>query len=156
MGGEHCIGATFDIDDPETGLRTSDHRANIEQLQQALPNLVGLEAVDIDQLTGRTGFRCASPDYLPIVGPLPSRKAFCDDYVLLRRNAKRMVPRPGAYSAGLYLNTGHGSRGLTSTPLSAELLAAQITGEPWPLPVSLARALSPARFLIRDLVRGRL
>ena len=87
---------------------------------------------------------------------MPDANAFCEDYAPLRRNARQRVPRSGSYSDGLYLSTGHGSRGLTSTPLTAELIAAQIAGEPWPLPVVLARALSPARFLIRDLTRGRL
>jgi tRNA 5-methylaminomethyl-2-thiouridine biosynthesis bifunctional protein len=56
---------------------------------------------------------------------------------------------------GLFVNTAHGSRGLTSTPLAAELLASQLCGEPLPLTPRLHRALSPARFIIRDLCRNR-
>ena len=155
-GGEHCIGATFDLDDPEPNSRQKDHEANVVQLSQALPSLTGLPDPGTEQLEGRTGFRCASPDYLPIVGPVPDAQAFCSSYAELRRNARRVIAEPGRYLPGLYLSTGHGSRGLTSTPLTAELLAAQICGEPWPLPVDLAQAVSPARFLVRDLARGRL
>ena len=57
---------------------------------------------------------------------------------------------------GLYLSSGHGSRGLTSTPLAAEVLASQICGEPIPLSRELQRALAPARFLLRDLARNRI
>ena len=155
-GGVHSVGATFDIDDPEPELRTGDHRANLDQLGRALPCLA--QAVDIEtrHLGGRTGFRCASPDYLPVVGPVPSMADFCRDYAALRRNAKRTLAHPGSYRNGLYVSTGHGSRGLTSTPLTAELLAAQIAGEPWPVSVPLGRALSPARFLVRGLGRGLL
>jgi tRNA 5-methylaminomethyl-2-thiouridine biosynthesis bifunctional protein len=65
-----------------------------------------------------------------------------------------VIAKPGAYIPGLYVNVGHGSRGLTSTPLCAELLAAHICNEPRPLPRDLMQALSPARFVIRKLIRG--
>ena len=153
--GEHCLGATFDIEDPEPGLREQDHSANLDQLRRALPGLAAdLPEQDISALAGRVGFRCASPDYLPIVGPVPDVDAFCEDYAPLRRNARQRIDRAGSYLPGLYISTGHGSRGLTSTPLSAQLLAAQISGEAWPMPARLAQALAPARFLIRDLVRN--
>jgi tRNA 5-methylaminomethyl-2-thiouridine biosynthesis bifunctional protein len=73
----------------------------------------------------------------------------------LAKNANARIKATGAYLPGAYINVGHGSRGLTSTPLCAELLAALITGEPRPLPRDLRQSLSPARFIIRDLIRGR-
>ncbi|MEP5765432.1 MAG: bifunctional tRNA (5-methylaminomethyl-2-thiouridine)(34)-methyltransferase MnmD/FAD-dependent 5-carboxymethylaminomethyl-2-thiouridine(34) oxidoreductase MnmC [Halieaceae bacterium] len=155
--GEHCIGATFDIADEASQTRVEDHQHNIEQLGRHLPQLqTQLETVVPAQLEGRVGFRCASPDYLPIVGPVPDFDHFCQDYAALRRNARRLIPKTGSYLPGLYVSTGHGSRGLTSTPLAAELLACQITGETPPVDVSLLRALSPARFIVRDLVRNKL
>ena len=57
---------------------------------------------------------------------------------------------------GLYLNTAHGSRGLSSTPLVAQLLASMICAEPLPMSRVLQRALAPSRFLVRDLGRNRL
>ncbi len=152
--GEHCLGATFDIEDPDPTLRPGDHQANLDQVIRALPALAP-DLPDSAPLEGRVGYRCASPDYLPIVGPVPDADAFCDDFAALRRNAKQRVASAGSYFPGLYISTGHGSRGLTSTPLCAELLAAQISGEPWPVPAKLAKALAPARFLVRDLVRNR-
>ncbi|MGV8267669.1 bifunctional tRNA (5-methylaminomethyl-2-thiouridine)(34)-methyltransferase MnmD/FAD-dependent 5-carboxymethylaminomethyl-2-thiouridine(34) oxidoreductase MnmC, partial [Pseudomonas aeruginosa] len=56
---------------------------------------------------------------------------------------------------GLSLNSGHGSRGLISGPLSGDLLAAGICGEPLPLPPAGAEACHPNRLLLRDLVRGQ-
>ncbi|MEQ8803427.1 MAG: amino acid oxidase, partial [Haliea sp.] len=81
---------------------------------------------------------------------------FVRDYARLRDNARTDIPRAGRYLTGLYLNTAHGSRGLTSTPLAAELLASQVCAEPLPLEPELARALAPARFIIRDLGRNRI
>ncbi|MEJ2026223.1 MAG: hypothetical protein P8X52_01810, partial [Limibacillus sp.] len=37
----------------------------------------------------------------------------------LRQNARQIIAAPGPFMPHLYLNTGHGSRGLTSTPLAA-------------------------------------
>jgi tRNA 5-methylaminomethyl-2-thiouridine biosynthesis bifunctional protein len=151
--GEHCLGATFDIEDDDPQVRDADHVANLEQAARALPSL----APDLDPAAvarGRVGVRCASPDYLPIVGPVPDAAAFCEDYAALRRNARQVIASPGSYLPGLYLSTGHGSRGLTSTPLAAELLVTQMCGEPWPMPASLVRALSPGRFLVRELARN--
>jgi tRNA 5-methylaminomethyl-2-thiouridine biosynthesis bifunctional protein len=155
--GEHCIGATFDIDDPDTALRDVDHRTNLEKLAQALPSLQGtIQSIAKQPQVGRVGFRTASPDYIPIVGPVPDYARFCQDYTALRRNARQVLPQQGSYLSGLYVSTAHGSRGLTSSPLTAELLAAQICGEPRPVDSSLCHALSPARFIVRDLARNRI
>ena len=107
-------------------------------------------------LGGRVGFRCASPDYLPIVGRVPDYDLFLQTYATLRKNARQTIPEKGDYVPGLYVNTAHGSRGLSSTPLCAQLLASDICGEAPPLSSELIRALSPARFLVRDLARNRI
>ncbi|PLW82767.1 bifunctional tRNA (5-methylaminomethyl-2-thiouridine)(34)-methyltransferase MnmD/FAD-dependent 5-carboxymethylaminomethyl-2-thiouridine(34) oxidoreductase MnmC [Kineobactrum sediminis] len=152
-----CIGATFDPGDTDPQLRNSDQTYNLRQLAGAVPAWAdNLETMTAARLDGRVGWRCASPDYLPLVGPVPDRTAFALTYGALREDARCDIPIPGTYLPGLYVNTGHGSRGLTSTPLTAELIASQICEEPLPLEPELVRALSPARFLIRDLGRKRL
>ena len=156
-GNVHCIGATFDLHDKDEELRAADHRANLASLAAALPGWRSqLEALDPLALAGRVGYRCASPDYLPLVGPVPDREAFLQTYAPLRRDARRVIAQPGTYLPGLYLSTAHGSRGLASAPLGAELLASQICAEPLPLSRRLTRALAPARFIIRDLSRHRI
>jgi tRNA 5-methylaminomethyl-2-thiouridine biosynthesis bifunctional protein len=68
----------------------------------------------------------------------------------LRGAHLRDLPRqPGLYGA-----FGLGSRGLVLAPLAAELIAAQIEGEPWPVERALAAALDPARFLLQRLRRA--
>lgn len=151
------IGATFNQHDADLQVRSNDHRENLLTLQRALPDLLAAapEAIDCDSLSGRVGQRCTTPDYLPIVGPVADTAAMLTRFGALAKNANAVIAEPGVYCANLYVNVGHGSRGLTSTPLCAELLAAQITGEPRPLPRDLVQTLSPARFLIRDLIRNR-
>jgi len=53
----------------------------------------------------------------------------------------------------LYVNLGHGSRGLTSAPICAELVAAQINDEPWPMAKKLAHIVNPNRFLVKGLIK---
>ena len=153
---ETTIGATFDLHDNDPAVRIEDHRHNLHTLQRALPDLLAIDpaASDCTALTGRVGFRCTTPDYLPIVGPVPDAAWMRTRFAPLADNAQRVIAKPGAYLPDLYVNVGHGSRGLTSTPLCAELLASLICGEPRPLPRDLVQALSPARFLIRKLIRG--
>jgi len=57
--------------------------------------------------------------------------------------------------AGLYINAGHGSKGLITAPLGAELLAAQISGEPLPVSQYVAAGLEPNRFFLRDMMRRK-
>jgi len=80
-----------------------------------------------------------APDRLPLVGRLPD---FAAAGAIERL---RDVPR----HPGLYGLLGYASRGLIWAPLAAELLAAQLEGEPLPLEMALVDALDPARFVLR-------
>lgn len=154
--GGHCIGATFQVGDEDTTVRPADQQINLAALARALPQIAGeLQHLDPAQLAGRVGWRCASPDYLPLAGPVIDLAALQLRYAGLRSNARQVIARPAPVLPGLYLSTGHGSRGLTSTPLCAELIASQVCGEPLPLEPELQRALSPTRFPVRDLARNR-
>nr|WP_234406056.1 hypothetical protein [Methylobacillus glycogenes] len=55
------------------------------------------------------------------------------------------------WQTGLYVNTGHGSKGLTTAPLAAEILASAICAEPSPVDAILLAALDPNRFVLRKL-----
>lgn len=151
--GVFCTGATFNLKDAETALRESDHQTNLENLREHIPNLlVNAEASDLD---GRVAFRCSLPDYLPCVGGLPIVEQLVEDFAPLRKNARAGVTTGGSYWPGLYINIGHGARGLAYTPICAELLASHICNQPTPMPQELANALNPARFVIRDLTRNK-
>lgn len=156
--GKLCLGATYNLKDDETSLRDSDHQSNIDHLQDfgpqwhALAQDIGLTAVR----GGRVGFRCTTPDYLPMVGEVPDTQAFLQAFSPMVRNAKRIPALAAPNLPGLWLNIGLGSRGLASAPLCAELLAARITGDALPLSQDIAEALWPGRFLLRDMVRRKI
>ncbi len=147
-----CIGASFDLHNANSEVTAEDHAYNLNTLADLSPKLLkpGSEAIG-----GRAALRCASPDYAPIVGALPDIEAFDNDYAALRKDARRAIDQPGRYVRNCYVNVAHGSRGLTSTPLAAELLAAYLCNESRPLPKQLCESLSPARFIIRDLMRSK-
>jgi tRNA 5-methylaminomethyl-2-thiouridine biosynthesis bifunctional protein len=151
----HCLGASFSIDDHNARLRRADHAGNLAKLEKSLSLDLDQNPARVAELGGRVAWRCASPDYLPLAGPVPDYAAFAQDYAALRKNARRVLSNRGSFRVGLYLSTGHGSRGLTSSPLTAELIASQICGEAAPMETSLVRALAPARFIVRDLVRNK-
>ncbi len=151
--GVFCTGATFNLKDTETATRISDHQTNLGNLHEHLPAFeVDARAEDLE---GRVAFRCSLPDYLPCVGGLPLVDRLVEDFAPLRKNARAGITTSGSYWRGLYINIGHGARGLAYTPLCAELLAAQINDEHIPMPRELANALNPARFVIRDLTRNK-
>lgn len=154
--GLHCIGASFDIGNDNPALTAASHVDNLERLRIHWPHMgARLDAAVPDPalLEGRVGFRCTSPDYLPAIGPVPDAAAFRTRFATLAGNARRRVDATAPMLPGLYVNTGHGSRGLTYAPLAGELLASFIEGTERPVDPGLCRAIAPARFLARALIR---
>ncbi|GGY06938.1 bifunctional tRNA (5-methylaminomethyl-2-thiouridine)(34)-methyltransferase MnmD/FAD-dependent 5-carboxymethylaminomethyl-2-thiouridine(34) oxidoreductase MnmC [Paludibacterium paludis] len=158
-GGSHCLGATFTFNDDGTDVRDSEHDANLAMLAGMAPALHAAlgEARSGPQVEGgRAAFRCTSPDYLPMIGPVVRQEDFVAAWPELARDATSRPATPAPWCPGLYVNTAHGSRGLVTAPLSGEILASYLCGETAPLPSSLMRAVHPNRFLLRDLSRGKL
>lgn len=156
--GEHTLGASFDFNSDDLTPTTAEHVGNLAMLEEISTDLVArLHASEqpVEDLQGRAAFRCTSPDYLPIVGPLADREAFLEAYAALSKDARQVPDIACPWLDGLYINSGHGSRGLITAPLSGELLAAWLDNEPLPLPRSVAEACHPNRFALRQLIRGK-
>ncbi|WDG76742.1 bifunctional tRNA (5-methylaminomethyl-2-thiouridine)(34)-methyltransferase MnmD/FAD-dependent 5-carboxymethylaminomethyl-2-thiouridine(34) oxidoreductase MnmC [Pseudomonas chlororaphis] len=156
--GEHTLGASFDFKSDDLTPTAAEHAGNLQMLEEISQDL--LERLEADQLQpetleGRAAFRCTSPDYLPIVGPLADQAAFAEVYAVLGKDARQVPDLPCPWLDGLYINSGHGSRGLITAPLSGELLAAWLDNEPLPLPRNVAEACHPNRFALRRLIRGK-
>ncbi len=155
--GWHSVGATYNLDTDLLAVRAADHALNLQQIRATdteLGRLLG--AAPLDSLRGRAAVRCTTPDYLPLLGPAPVYDTFVATYAALGRDAHADIPHCGVYWPGLYINCGHGSRGMSYAPLGAQLIADQIEGLAPPLPRDLTTALNPARFIIRDLKRHKL
>ncbi|MFY0678050.1 MAG: bifunctional tRNA (5-methylaminomethyl-2-thiouridine)(34)-methyltransferase MnmD/FAD-dependent 5-carboxymethylaminomethyl-2-thiouridine(34) oxidoreductase MnmC [Neptuniibacter sp.] len=152
--GQLCFGATFDLNGKERNVSSEDHLENISNLTEILPELGHKIAADKDQLTGRTAFRCSTPDYMPIVGPAPVHEQFTETFAQLRKDRKwNFGEAQPEHFPNLYVNTGHGSKGLITCPISAELLASMLCSEPLPLPKELIDMINPCRFIIKNLIK---
>ena len=130
LAGRHCVGATYDLHNQHVTSVAADDQHNIEQLKVHLPDIWQTLGGESMRVVGhRSAFRCTTPDRLPLVGPVP------------------------ALGEHVYLNVGHGSRGITHTPMCADLLADHI-GESIHLggaamDPQMIKALSPMRYLDR-------
>jgi tRNA 5-methylaminomethyl-2-thiouridine biosynthesis bifunctional protein len=156
--GEHTLGASFDFNSDDLTPTAAEHAGNLNMLEEISLDLVtrlGAHILQPEALEGRAAFRCTSPDYLPIVGPLADSQAFADAYIALSKDARQTPDIPCPWLDGLYINSGHGSRGLITAPLAGELLAAWLDNEPLPLPRAVAEACHPNRFALRRLIRGQ-
>ncbi|MDW5377306.1 bifunctional tRNA (5-methylaminomethyl-2-thiouridine)(34)-methyltransferase MnmD/FAD-dependent 5-carboxymethylaminomethyl-2-thiouridine(34) oxidoreductase MnmC [Halomonas sp. HP20-15] len=153
------FGASFVPNEDDAALREDEHAANLAELRRTLPGFVAaLERAGArltpGELGGRAAVRAASPDKTPYAGPVPDAPRWQSDYASLARDARRVPQTPGAHHPGLWISAAHGSRGLASAPLCAELIASRICDEPLPVARELADHLHPGRRLIADLVRG--
>ncbi len=115
VAGQHVAGATSSFDDEATDIRVQDHAENIGKIAAHMPTLHQALG-DAAPLSGRAGVRCSVPGATPLIGEV---------------------------EAGLYCSLAHGTRGLLTAGLGAEIIAAQICGALPPLPQELLDALSP-------------
>lgn len=146
--GKHVIGATFIKGDAHTGLRQEEHLKNQAQLVRCFPELFDFKK---SEFKGHAALRAITPDRMPLVGPVPDLDFYHKWYHDLQHGKAASNYPKARYLAGLYLNTGHGARGLSTSFLCAELITSQICNAPLPVPDDICQALHPARFLIRDL-----
>tara|TARA_R110000751_G_scaffold15290_2_gene49373 strand:- start:68848 stop:70839 length:1992 start_codon:yes stop_codon:yes gene_type:complete len=150
--GSHALGSTYIKDDKNCDYRGSEQQVNLAMHQQALSKCDWLEAIE-PTTNGRASIRCSTPDHLPMVGAVPNISAQTQQYHDLYKALRAPnYPQPINHS-NLFMLCGLGSRGLTTAPLCAEILASQIVDEPLPLPNHLLDALNPNRFLVRGLIR---
>ena len=156
-GSEHTLGASFDFHSNDLTPSVAEHAGNLELLREIsldLAERLDAQTLDPATLQGRAAFRCTSPDYLPLVGPLAEQQAFNAAYAVLAKDARQVPDTPCPWLPGLYINSGHGSRGLITAPLSGELIVAWLENEPLPVPRDVAEASHPNRFMLRTLIRG--
>lgn len=127
----------------DMALSAEDHDHNLQRLQRLL-GWPGVPAAGVS-LQGRRGWRLHADDRLPIAGALPL-PVLPQGH---RADQVRLLPRV----PGLFVLTALGARGLTLAPLLGRLVAAQVTGTPWPLEQDLADAVDPGRWRVREARR---
>lgn len=152
FAGQHALGSTYIKDDQSLDYRVSEETLNLTSNAKAMGKCNWAQTLEVMQ-RGRVGIRCGTPDHLPVVGAVADFQCQREHYV----NLYKAIPKANYVMPtdlqNLFVMTGLGSRGLTTAPLLAEVLACQISGQPLPLGMPLLDKLNPNRFLIRDLIR---
>ncbi len=122
-----------EIPDPRTVL------SNLDRLRNISPRLA--EHCQGQRPVDRTSVRSATLDRMPHVG----RVLDLSRPLTPQMSQIRHLPRCDR----LWVLGGLGSRGLSSAPLGAEIISAQLKGVPAPVPERLLAAVDPVRFALR-------
>lgn len=142
------FGATFEpySENPEQDP-SSDERL-LAQIARQFPEIgVPMREDGFKPVHGRVGFRSQAKDYVPVIGPLPDYEKALS---LIKSETTATLP----VHDRVFVQGGFGSRGVTSSMLAAEILAAHINQEMFPVERELVEALLPHRFVRRD-ARGQ-
>jgi glycine/D-amino acid oxidase-like deaminating enzyme len=114
--GQILIGSSREYCAEDASINRALLSAMIARAQDYMPRIADLHAIRV-----WTGFRAATPDKLPLIGPWPKDES-------------------------LYLATGHEGLGITTSLGTAKLLVATMLGEEAEIP---PEPFLPARFLER-------
>ncbi|NOQ90818.1 MAG: FAD-dependent 5-carboxymethylaminomethyl-2-thiouridine(34) oxidoreductase MnmC, partial [Gammaproteobacteria bacterium] len=150
IAGKHYLGATYSRSNKSADVDPEENKSLLASLEKIHPGDFSLT----DLKESWVGFRCMSKDRVPVVGALPDRKFFNEQYADIRHGKHNKHYPAARYQSGLYITAAHGSRGFTSSFLSAEIIAAEIAGEPSPVNKKTLDYLSPSRFIINKLKRA--
>lgn len=149
--GFHYTGASYVSNADNCELNADEHTENFNRLAHAVPSVFSVT----DEPTGRVGFRAVSEDRVPVVGAVPDCHAFERNYSDLRHGKPVDKYCNAEYLPDLYITAAHGSRGMCSSFLSAEIIASMASSEILPVRRTVADYINPSRFIIRRLRRGR-
>ena len=144
VAGLHTIGTSYAPNDANPQISDADTRENLNALRKISVELY--QAIDINSMQGRVAWRSATLDYMPLAGQM------LDD-AELRANPPRYNANPESlpWLSGLYVNAGHGSKGMITAPLCGELIACLATNNALPMDAKLTSSLNPSRFLLKEL-----
>lgn len=149
--GAHAMGSTYSKNDMAVDVRETDSAQNLATHQQALADTDWAATLQASG-TARAAVRLGLPDHQVACGALPQTAEQQPAWQALGQG-KPLTAMPSPPPQRIMMLTGLGSRGLTTAPLMAEILASQICGEPLPLAANLLEAVSPQRFIVRECIR---
>lgn len=144
VDGWHCVGTSYAPNDLRAEISLTDTQQNLNALHKIAPEIY--KHLDVESVRARVGWRSQTLDYMPLAGQLLDEEKLCKKPP--RYNAN---PASLPWLSGLYVNAGHGSKGMITAPLCGELVAALATASNLPTSLQLASKLNPCRFLLREL-----
>ncbi len=144
VDGWHCVGTSYAANDLRADISPKDTQQNLAALQKISPEIY--KYLHAGSVQARVGWRSQTLDYMPLAGQLL-------DEDRLRKYPPRYNAKPESlpWLKGLYVNAGHGSKGMITAPLCGELIAGLATTSRLIIDSQLASKLNPSRFLLREL-----
>ena len=172
--GLHCVGASYVKQPKNTDYCHQEQLGNVEKMQASYQGATWLEDIDVSARSARVGVRMVTRDHAPMMGIAPNIDALRQRYLEKQTEQQTSSGKPERKERGqrnpsgqfwqhntppsfdnLYLLGGLGSRGLSSGPLAAEALAAQMCDEPACIDYHTLALLSPNRMWLRKLIKGK-
>ena len=148
INGVQLVGASYARDDDDALPRSSDDDENIalvdEFLSNKKPNIIG----------SNVGFRGYSGDRFPIIGGIHNASEYIKIYNSLLWTKNKPSNKSPVYYQNLLISAAHGSRGLSTSVLGANILLDMVLGRQICVKKSTINALNPSRFIIRKLKKG--
>ncbi len=144
VDGLHSIGATYAPHNLNPNLEATDTLDNMRALQKISPEI--FDSIQPYHPLGRVAWRSHTQDYLPLAGQMLDEKKLRAKPPRYNANAEDLP-----WLDGLYVNAGHGSKGMITAPICAELIANMASTSALNLDKNLASKLNPSRFLLKEL-----
>ena len=140
------IGSSFHRGVDQARVRSIDHQKNLASLSQFMPEIAQALTPFWSEAKAWTGVRYTTRDRLLHLGLAVHPNHH------LSRSVSKLSQLPRWH--GVYCFLGLGSRGLSTAPWAAEVLANTLLGTPVELPERLCNAIDPGRFVLRNHVRA--
>ncbi|MBU1392672.1 MAG: FAD-dependent 5-carboxymethylaminomethyl-2-thiouridine(34) oxidoreductase MnmC [Gammaproteobacteria bacterium] len=156
--GLHCLGASYVKEPRHLDFCPQEQQENLAKMHESYPKQSWLKDIDMSGNNARVGVRMVTRDHFPMMGCAPDVAKILEDYEqhqLTKESRHFWQTTLAPVHQGLYILGGLGSRGLSSGPLAAECLAAQLCGEPIPLDKATLCKLNPNRMWLRKLLKGK-
>jgi tRNA 5-methylaminomethyl-2-thiouridine biosynthesis bifunctional protein len=144
VDGLHSFGTSYAANDLNAEISAQDSANNLAALAKMSPQIAA--SIQADQLQARVAWRSQTLDYMPLAGQLLDENK-------LAQNPPRYNAQPESlpWLKGLFVNTGHGSKGMITAPLCGEIIACLVTNNALPISPELASKLNPSRFLLKQM-----
>lgn len=147
---QHLIAASYRNDIDLNPVEEDD----LQNLKYARRNFKNNRYLGDRILDSHVGIRSNTSDRIPLVGRLPHLENIKKNYGVLSRNARKEFQDDKSsdnYWPDLYISTAHGSNGLASCGMSAEIITSLMLNEQLPVSHSVMNEINPVRFIIRAL-----
>ncbi len=155
LNDRYVIGASYEPGRSDPALCLQTHRNILSAMKTRLPESIRDEWLSEKHLKGRVSFRMTTPDRLPVIGAIADLNWCRYTYRDLRHGRQNRHYAPARYLPGLFVTTGHGSFGLSTAFLAADMIASWLAAEAPPVTEAVSRLVHPSRFVIHQLKRGR-